>query len=81
MGLRMVLERYDVGLVREHVMKTRFLLHGNAPCVLRVVGAEEEGVEEQVAEPQKTAEKINGTHEANKEEENGPSVSVLLNVL
>lgn len=38
MGLRMVLERYDVGLVKEHVMKTRFLLDGNAPCVLRVIG-------------------------------------------
>ena len=42
MGFRMVLERYDLGLVKEHVIKTRFLLDGNVPCVLRVVGDEEE---------------------------------------
>jgi hypothetical protein len=41
MGLRMVLERYDAGLVKEHVIKTRFLLDGNAPCVLRVVSDEQ----------------------------------------
>lgn len=40
-GIRMVLERYDVGSVKEHVMKTRILLDGNAPCVLRVVGDDE----------------------------------------
>ncbi len=40
MGFRIVLERYDVGLVKEHVIKTRYLLDGNAPCVLRVVGEE-----------------------------------------
>jgi len=40
MALRMVLERYDTGLVKEHVNKTRFLLEGSAPCVLRVVGNE-----------------------------------------
>lgn len=47
MGLRMILERYDVGLVKEHVIKTRFLLDGNAPCVIRVVGDDEEQNEEQ----------------------------------
>ena len=47
MGLRMILERYDVGLVKEHVIKTRFLLDGNVPCVLRVVGDDEEQNEEQ----------------------------------
>ena len=42
MGFRMVLERYDLGLVKEHIIKTRFLLDGNVPCVLRVVGDEED---------------------------------------
>ena len=38
MGLRMVLERYNLGTVKDHVFKTRFLLDGNAPSVLGVVG-------------------------------------------
>ena len=49
MGLRMVLERYDVGLVKEHVIKTRFLLDGNAPCVIRIVGDNEEEGDVEVA--------------------------------
>jgi hypothetical protein len=76
MGLRMVLERYDVGMVREHVMKTRYLLNGNAPCVIRVVGGEEEGTEDLDAETKNKGEKVNGTQDTKNEKENIALVSV-----
>lgn len=78
MGLRMVLERYDVGMVKEHVMKTRFLLNGNAPCVIRVVGGEEEESEDHDAEIKSTGEKVNGTQDTKNEKEDVSSVSVFL---
>ncbi len=78
MGLRMVLERYDVGMAREHVMKTRFLLNGNAPCVIRVVGGEEEEPEDRDAEIQSTGEKVNGTQDTKNEKEHVTSVSAFL---
>ena len=39
MGLRIVLERYNDGAIKDHVEKTRFMLDGNAPSVLGVAGA------------------------------------------
>ncbi len=37
-GLRMVLERYNLGNIKDQVFKTRFLFDGNAPSVLSVIG-------------------------------------------
>ncbi len=39
MGLRIVLETYNEGSIKDHVEKTRFLLEGNIPCALGVTGA------------------------------------------
>jgi protein TIF31 len=45
MGLRMVLERYDAGGLKDHFMKTRMLLDGNPPYVLSLHGPGEIAVE------------------------------------
>lgn len=73
MGFRMILERYDVGLVREHVNKTRFLLNGNPPSVLRVVGDEEAKEEEN----QNTGNvKVNGSRQEKKDKETKVSIDL-----
>jgi protein TIF31 len=46
MGLRMVLERYDVMGVKDHLHRLRFLLDGNAPTVTTLVVAATEVTEE-----------------------------------
>ena len=71
MGLRMVLERYDLGLVKDHVLKTRFILDGNVPCVLRVVG---DNIEDGEGVQQK--EKDGGTNgESDKSNDNPDDVT------
>lgn len=37
-GIRIVLEKYDIGKIKAHVDRTRLLLHGNAPVVVALPG-------------------------------------------
>ena len=46
MGLRMVLERYNAGELKDHFMQTRMLLDGNPPYVLGLLGQGEIATEE-----------------------------------
>jgi len=70
-GIRVVLERYDVASVREHVHRVRTLLRGGAPH-LRAVLSEEE-VAEAKAAARKGFEKEGGEEKKEAEETNGAS--------
>ena len=48
-GIRMVLERYDVGSVRDHLQRVRALLGGGAPHLRAVLSEEEVAAEAQQA--------------------------------
>ena len=61
-GIRMVLERYDVGAVRDHLHRVRTLLGGGAPH-LRAVLSEEEVAEAQAAAQAKGDDKGEGGEE------------------
>lgn len=50
MALRMVLERYNEGTLKDHVQRTRVLLDGNIPYVLGLVGGNETEEQEAAAE-------------------------------
>eukprot|EP00571_Detonula_confervacea_P014814 CAMPEP_0172301126 /NCGR_PEP_ID=MMETSP1058-20130122/3069_1 /TAXON_ID=83371 /ORGANISM="Detonula confervacea, Strain CCMP 353" /LENGTH=1681 /DNA_ID=CAMNT_0013011137 /DNA_START=41 /DNA_END=5082 /DNA_ORIENTATION=+ len=67
-AIRVVLEKYDVASTRDHMMRVRQLLEGNAPYVTSLVGEEEELATEAEAEDGNAGEvvkvedeKTNGT--------------------
>lgn len=73
--IRVVLERYDLASIRDHMSRVRNLLKGNAPYVTSLIGVEledeEEGDESTNDTPSKTDKKVEDNSAEEKKTEEG----------